>query len=127
MEKIFSWPVLVTICAIFIVTWISLQAVSNMRVQAKAQLFGDRIFSWNWPAESLQSRAEITEASIVKKSDNDAVVKISGKQILAPYQPGDSLDNSPKGSQTVDCAAVLTLYRMNNDWELGRVEFLSED
>ena len=123
MEKIFSWPVLVSFCAIFIVCWVALQSVSNMRVEAKAQFFGDKIFSWNWPDEKMQSRGEITEASIVKKSDNDAIVKISGKQVLTVNPGTDSLDNSPGKTETVDCAAVLTLYRKNNDWELGRVEF----
>ncbi len=123
MDKIFSWPVLVSFCAIFIVTWVALQAVSNMRVEAKAQLYGDHIFSWTWPDESLQSHGEITEASILKKSDNDAVVKISGKQLLTVRPGGDSLDNSAEKTETVDCAATLTLYRKNNDWELGRVEF----
>ncbi len=123
MEKIFSWPVLVSFCAIFIVTWVALQSVSNMRVEAKAQWFGDKVFSWNWPDEKMQSRAEITEASIVKKSDNDAIVKISGKQVLTVNPGTDSLDNSPGKTETVDCTAVLTLYRKNNDWELGRVEF----
>lgn len=123
MDKIFSWPVLVSFCAIFIVTWVALQSVSNMRVEAKAQMYGDKIFSWNWPDQNMQSRAEITEASILKKSDNDALVKISGKQLLTVRSGTDSLDNPPGKTDTVDCSATLTLYRKNNDWELGRVEF----
>lgn len=123
MEKIFSWPVLVSFCAIFIVTWIALQTVSNMRLESEAQMLGSNIFSWNWPGENCQSRSEITEASIVKKTDNDAIVKISGKQTLTVHPPGDSLDNSPGRSETVDCSAVLTLYRQSNHWVLGRVEF----
>lgn len=139
MEKVFSWPVLVSICAVFIVVWISLQAVTTMRLEAEASMIGDRIFSWSWPAENLQSRAEITEASIIHKGDNDAVVKVSGKQTLivssnsdsagkadeAPGQekPGEKpLDLAGNRSETVECSAVLTLYRQSGKWVLGRVE-----
>ena len=124
LEKLFSWKVLVAFCALFIVTWILLQTVQNMRLENEAQMIGDRIFSWSWPDQNWnwQSRGEITEASILRKSDNDAVIKVTGKQIITELQPGQTLDNSSGRSETVDCSATLTLYRKSNKWVLGRVE-----
>lgn len=122
MEKIFSWKVLVSFCGVFIVTWAALQTVSNMRLESEAQLIGDNIFSWSWPGANWQSKAEMTEASIIRKGDNDAVIKVSGKQTLTIHEPADSLDNSTGRSETVDCSAVLTLYRHGGKWELGKVE-----
>lgn len=125
MEKVFSWPVLVTICGIFIAVWIALQAVSTMRLEAEAQMLGAKIFSWNWPGENWQSRAEITETSIIRKGDNDAVIRIKGKQhvsLVDEKSGGKALDIKEQSSETVDCTAVLTLYKMSGKWVLGRVE-----
>ena len=122
MDKIFSWKVLVSFCAVFIVTWVLLQTVSTMRLESEAELIGSNIYSWNWPGANWQSQAEMTEASIIRKGDNDAVVKVSGKQKLTAGKPAGVLDNSPPRSETVDCSAVLTLYRKSGKWVLGRVE-----
>lgn len=119
MDRLFSWKVLVSFCAVFIVTWIALQTVSNMRLETEAQMIGEGIFSWSWPGENWESTAQIKEASIIRKSDNDAVIKVSGKQQITAGKP---LDNSRTQSQTVDCSAVLTLYRKSGKWVLGRVE-----
>lgn len=127
MEKIFSWKVLVGFCAVFLVSWIMLQIVSNWRLEAEAQILGEGVFSWAWPGENWESKAQITEVSIVRKSDYDAIIKVSGKQVLTVREPGESLDNSPGRSETVDCSAVLTLYKQSDKesgdkWVLGRVE-----
>lgn len=122
MEKLFSWKVLVSFCAVFVVTWVLLQAVTTMRLESEAKLIGDSIFLWQWPGENWQSQAEMTEASIISKGENDAVIKVTGKQKLTVHEPGTSLDNSSGKSETVDCSAVLTLYRQSGKWVLGRVE-----
>jgi hypothetical protein len=122
MEKVFSWKVLVSFCAVFIVTWILLQTVSTMRLESEAELIGSSLYCWNWPGSEWHSQAEMTEASIIRKGDNDAVVKVSGKQILTAGNRASSLDNSQSRSETVDCSAVLTLYRKSGKWVLGRVE-----
>lgn len=121
MEKVFSWKVLVSFCAVFIVSWVLLQTVSSMRLESEAQLIGDTIFNWEWPGE-CESKAEMTQAAIIKKGENDAVIKVSGKQILTTPEAGQSLDNSPGRSETVDCSATLTLYKKSGKWVLGRVE-----
>ena len=122
MEKLFSWKVLVSFCTVFVVSWIALQTVSNMRLEGEAELIGADIFCWNWPGENWQSRAQMTEASIISKSANDAVIKVSGKQQIIARPPGKALDNLSGQSQTVDCSAILTLYRKSNRWVLGRAE-----
>jgi len=122
MEKFFSWKILVSFCAVFIVTWVALQTVSTMRLQGEAELLATRIFSWDWPDQNWRSTVEITDASIVHKGDNDAVIKVAGKQKIMPGNDKQSLDNSAVKSETVDCSAVLTLYRKSGKWVLGRVE-----
>ena len=122
MEKVFSWKVLVAFCTIFIVSWVALQTVSNMRLEGEAELIGDKIFNWQWPDATWQSKAEMTQASIIRKSDNDAVIKVTGKQILTTTDPGQSLDNPSGNTETVECSAVLTLYKQSGKWVLGRVE-----
>lgn len=101
-----------------------LQVVSNMRLEAEAQMLAEDLFAWDWPGENWQSAAEITGSSIVSKSDNDAIIKISGKQKLTRIQAEKPLDNSGSESQTVDCSAILTLYKQSGKWILGRVELL---
>lgn len=123
MEKVFQggkWFVI--FCAVFILVWFAQQTVSSMRLEDEAKEIGRGIFTWFWPAENCQSEAEITEASIISKNDNDAVIKIKGKQVLLRYNPASSLDRKNARQQTMDCSALLTLYRQNNRWILGRLE-----
>jgi hypothetical protein len=141
MEKLFSWKVLVSFCAVFIVTWVLLQAVSSLRLEDEAKLIGESIFCWQWPGENWQSKAEMTGAAIISKTNNDAVIKVNGKQKISAYAgeythsesgikddeneqntAAKPLDNSSIRSETVDCSAVLTLYRRSGKWVLGRVE-----
>lgn len=134
MDKIFSWPVLVGICGTFLVVWISLQFLSTMRLQEEAKDIGDRVFSWEWPGQDWQSSAKMTEAEIVRRTDNDAVVRVSGKQTLtnktidgAENNSANPVDISKQRSETVDCSVTLTLYRQGTgqagyQWVLGRVE-----
>lgn len=124
MEKLFlSGKWFVGFCALFIVVWAALQIVANMRLESEAQMIGDEVFSWFWSGENVQSKAQMDEASIERKSDNDALVRVKGKQTLIRYNPGETLDISGGRSETVDCSAMLTLYRKNDKWVLGRVEF----
>ncbi len=95
--------------------------VSTMRLENEAELIGDSVFSWDWPGD-WTSRAEMTKASIIRKTDNDAVIKVSGKQQLSMHDPS-SAPNSNAKSETLDCSAILTLYRDHGKWALGRVEF----
>ncbi|MBX9571826.1 MAG: hypothetical protein K2X77_23235 [Candidatus Obscuribacterales bacterium] len=131
MDKVFSWPVLVGICGVFLAVWVALQFLSTMRLQEEAKEIGVSVYSWNWPGENWQSSAEMTQAEIVHRTDNDAVVKVSGKQTLktsgGEKNSGNPLDISKQRSETVDCSVTLTLYRQGTgqagyQWVLGRVE-----
>lgn len=134
MDKVFSWPVLVGICGVFLVVWVSLQFLSTMRLQEEAKEIGTSVFSWNWPGEDWQSAAQMMEAEIVHRTDNDAVVRVSGKQTLTKKtndggekNSASPLDISKPRSETVDCSVTLTLYRQGTgqagyQWVLGRVE-----
>ncbi len=91
-----------------------------MRLENEAELIGDAIFSWDWPGD-WKSTGEMTKATIIRKTDKDAIIKVSGKQTLNLL---DSKQQNPNGkSETVDCSALLTLYLQNGRWVLGRVEF----
>lgn len=110
-------------CAVFIVIFVTLKTVSNMRVEAEAEELAQTIFNWKWPGMNWESAAKVTGVEIISRSDNDAVVKVSTKQEVTAYPPGEALDLSNKRSQTVDSTATLTLYKQNDKWIVGRVEF----
>ena len=123
MEKIFhpnKWFVL--FCGLLVLVWAGLQAVANMRIADEARLAGRRIFSWEWPGRSWFSRAEITDAKVVRRTDTDAIVKIKGHQYLNVPQAADPADKGKEKSEVVDCHATLTFYRSSNRWMLGKVE-----
>ncbi len=128
MENLFrpgKW--LVLFCGVFVLLWGVLQYVSNARLKEEASIVGNDIFTWAWPGDNWKSQGKITDADVVQKSTNDAVVKIKGKQTLTAFKPGRQLNEATGESETVDCSATLSFYRMsekNKDyWMLGKVEF----
>lgn len=119
MEKIFTpnkWFVL--FCAVFIGIFASLQWVITTHLSSVAKTYGEDIYSWVWLERNLCSSADMTDAKILKRSENDAVVQVSGEQTLCPF---DDKKPSDKGVKS-PCRATLTFYRLNNDWRLGKVE-----
>ncbi len=92
-----------------------------MRLENEAELIGDTVFNWNWPGGEWASRAEMNQASIIRKTDNDAIIRVSGKQKLSMHDPVEAKGHDDK-TETVDCSATLTLYRQSGKWVLGRVE-----
>lgn len=122
VDKIFSpgkWFVI--FCALFILVWLGLQYVANMRLQEVGKLYANEVYTWSWtedPNRKWASSAEITDVSVVEKKPNDAIVKVKGKQHIS-LTSGDG----PGQSEVVDCGATLNFYRRNNQWELGRVEY----
>lgn len=121
VNKIFSpgkWFVI--FCGLFVLVWLGLQYVANMRLQEDAKIAANEVFTWDWPQIGEQkwaSKAEITDVSVVQKTDNDAIVKVKGKQQVV-FISGDG----PGQSEVVDCGATLNFYKKNNQWQLGRVE-----
>jgi hypothetical protein len=120
MEKLFTpnkWFVL--FCALFIGIFFTLQWVISTRIQTKAKEVGEDIFTWIWVDKNLCASADMTDAKILKRDANDAVVEVSGTQTVCPYG-----EKSPAGAnvQTSKCKAILTFYRQQNDWALGKVE-----
>jgi len=127
MEKLFQpnkWFVL--FCAIFIAIFAALSYVTKLRLEAFAKANAVEIFTWVWADRNLCSAATITEAKVLKMNANDAVVEVSGEQTVAPWdvkllskaelaQPGGK-------PETTACKAILTVYRNQNNWALGKVE-----
>ena len=110
MEKFFTLnKFFFFFCILFALEFIGLQIVSYMHITNQAKLDGERIFNWNWPSKNLHCVAEVYKTKILKRSNNDAAVEV--------------LASGHMGSVATKCAAILSYYRMNNKWFLGRVEF----
>lgn len=123
MENIFrpsKWFVL--FCGVLVLVWAFLQLVSNLRVADEAKIQASKIYSWQWPEKNLKSSAEITDATVVRRTDTDAIVKVNGRQTLQSMIAGTVQGVSKEASEVVDCSATLTFYRSSNNWVLGKVE-----
>ena len=130
MESIFrpnKWFVL--FCALLILVWGGYQLVANMRIANEAKLIGQDIFTWDWPELGWSSNGLITDATVVRRNDTDAIVKIKGKQLIRSLRSGaqaakDSQQSSGTTTpdQVMEANATLTFYRLSNNWVLGRVE-----
>jgi hypothetical protein len=119
MEKLFrpnKW--FVAFCGLLIVVFFSLQYVSQMRLKSLAEAWGVQVFTWDWPGQGLHSSAKMTKAEVVKKTESDAILKVTGTQTVD--RAGEA-DLAKKRTETA-CGALLTFYKSNNDWVLGKVE-----
>lgn len=137
MEKLFRPNrIFVIFCLLLIFVWLGLQYVSNMRVSEAARSEALEVFDWKWPGQ-VASNVEITDVSVLTKSENEAKVRVKAKQTLTKLA-GDDQDtkkrDDPKttspeiqpasgAASQSDTACVLTLYRSNRNWVLGKVEF----
>jgi hypothetical protein len=112
---------LVLFCGLFILLWGVLQYVSNLRLKQEATQVAESVFTWVWPGDDYVSKAQITDAAVVQKNANDAVVKVKGKQTLGL---ASTIASNP---EIVDLEATLYFYKKsikNKDfWMLGKVEF----
>ena len=102
--------------ALFVVIWLIGQFVGNVRVGDDAKFYGAHIFTWRWPSMKWRSRADMTDARVIKKTGTEAIVEVRGKQEIS----GDGSRGNDVESD--DCSATLTFYKYSNRWELGRVD-----
>ena len=120
MEKIFTpnkW--FVSFCALLVVMWFALQVVATMRLEAQATEEATHVFSWQWLGVG-RSRAKIENARVVKKSEADAIVRVMAHEVVEEEgEKGHFTAREP----AVTCSALLTFYRVDKDWVLGKVEF----
>jgi hypothetical protein len=120
MEKIFTpnkWFVL--FCALLVLMWLALQLVATMRLEALATEEATHVFSWQWLGVG-RSRAKIEKAHLVKRSEADAIVRVMARQVVEEeVKSGHFIAKEPE----VTCSALLTFYRVDKDWLLGKVEF----
>jgi hypothetical protein len=118
LEKIFNpnkW--FVAFCALLIAVFAGLQFVVSMRLEDLAKGWCKEVYTWDWPPLNMHSSIKITDAQVVKRGENDAVVKVHGVQTLK------KIDGGADGPAVVTkCGAQLTFYKKKNDWFLGRVE-----
>lgn len=132
MEKLFRPNrIFVIFCLLLIFVWVGLQYVSNLRVSEAAREEAQQIFDWNWPGQ-LVSNAEITDVSVLGRTENEAKVRVKARQTLTKLAAVDEKqsdknrpETQPAGGAAVkdDTACVLTLYRSDRKWVLGKVEF----
>jgi hypothetical protein len=124
LDKFFSTNKLFVIfCGVLIAVWLSLQAVIHLRIIETAKLEAARIFTWSWPTKDfvLTSSIESPTAQVINKSANEVLVKVIVTQRLEkhriPPPPADTVVQ-----RSLDCEAILTYYRSDNRWILGKVE-----
>lgn len=121
MEKFFTpnkW--FVGFCALLIMVVATLKIVGDMRLAEDASVFGEDVFTWEWPERGLSSRVTSMKGHVLKRDANEAVVEVSGHQIVANLGPDHKIEK-----ETViepDVQATLTFYKRNGKWELGKVE-----
>lgn len=131
MEKFFRpsrWFVL--FCAILIVMWGALQVVATMRLQETAKLVAVEIFSWHWPS-GIEAKATIDDVKVLKRTETEAIVRVSGKEQIQEEQIQNNCVKSPAcvsgqnglRNESIECKALLTFYRAGKRWLLARVEF----
>ena len=121
MENLFTpGKIFLFFCAALIAVWSSLQLVINLRLTSMAKLDGQRVLDWSWPAEKMRAKAEILGAEVVSRSATDAVVKVKARQTIQHLDSGAATFKDT--TQPTDCQAVLTYYKTNRNWFLGKVE-----
>jgi hypothetical protein len=119
MEKIFTpnkW--FVGFCALLIAVVATLKIVGDMHLAELASEVGKDIFIWEWPSKGLSSKCIAMKSHVLRRDANDAVVEVSGHQIVAKL----GQDNKMKEEEQPEVKAQLTFYRRSNKWELGKVE-----
>ncbi len=119
MEKIFTpnkW--FVGFCALLIVVFGALKVVGDMRLAEIASEAGKDVFIWDWPTKGLSSKVMAMKSHVVRRDANDAVVEVSGHQIVSKTLNGAQAEPDLE----TDVNATLTFYRRNSQWELGKVE-----
>ena len=96
--------------------------MADVRLCETAKLAGLSIFTWNWPELAVQSEVESLNAQVVRRGSHDAVVTVTGRQIihLSDADVDDKKIVEKPSSQDVE--ATLTFYRSEDRWELGKVE-----
>ena len=97
----------------------ALQVVANMRLQELAKAEGEHLFSWQW-AGVATATGIIDHSDVIKKSDTDAIVRVKGIEKVDHPATKAGLAGS---SESVACSAVLTFYRKDKEWMLGKVQF----
>jgi hypothetical protein len=123
MEKIFTpnkWFVL--FCTVFIGIFVGLQYVIRERVETAAKQIGEQVFTWDWQDKNICSRARMSKAKIIKLTENDAVIQLSGEQEFSPLERAKPNPAKPETLDHSPCQATLTFYKQQNNWVLGRVE-----
>lgn len=132
MEKLFSFnKFFVAFCALLIAIVLAAKIVSDMKVADDAKKVAQEIFQWDWESMHLHCDAVITDAKVLDRSETEAKVEVTGTQTIsnAVMSADSNPDSSTTGAKITggaprqsDCKAILTFYRTNNQWELGRVE-----
>lgn len=121
MEKIFTpnkW--FIGFCALLIAVVGALKLVGDMHLAELGAEHGKDIFSWEWPAMGITSRIMSVKSHVLRRDANDAVVEVSGHQVVAKLGPDHKIEKET--TIEPEAKATLTFYRRNSKWELGKVE-----
>ena len=121
MKRLFTPSKLfIVFCAALIAVWAGLQLVVNLRLTMMAKMDGQKVLDWSWPPAKVRSKVEVLSAEVVNRTPTDAVVRVKARQIL--QRCDDSGANFQDTGVPSDCQAILTYYKANRNWLLGKVE-----
>jgi hypothetical protein len=111
-------------CSLLIVVWLALQWVIDERIKEQADLCATELFTWSWPTLNADSSFVGQSIKVLKRSDTEALVEVSGLQKLykGSLKQGS---NDPTARQQCDTYTVttkLSFYKMNGRWLLGNIQ-----
>lgn len=143
MDKLFRFDRrFIWFCALLVAVWLLLQFVIIQRIKGQAALAAAQLFTWNWPCLKARSEFAGRSVKILKHSDTEVIVEVTGLQKVYrerqntldrndPDQIGTPLKSKaskcsgvlPRTQRcdTYTVSTVLSFYKMNGNWLLGRV------
>ena len=137
MDKRFIW-----FCALLIAVWLLLQFVITQRIKEQAAVAAAQLFTWNCPCLKARSAFAGQSVKILKRSNTDVIVEVTGVQKVyrdcqstpdrnCPNQIVASLNRKAskysealrtRRCDTYTVSTILSFYKMSGNWLLGRVE-----
>jgi hypothetical protein len=111
MEKIFTpnrW--FVAFCALLILVVGALKVVGDMHLAEEAKQVALNIFTYDWAELGVASRVQSINAHVINRNDHDALVEVSGRQMIAklaaPVKVAEPASENAAGSNATATGAT---------------------
>lgn len=109
-------------CALLIVVWGSYRLVGDLRLSEDARDVATGIFTFSYPNLAVVSQVESMNAQVINRNDHEALVKVSGRQLISHVDQSEEKLSFLGDPERVDCQADLIFYKNGSSWFLGKVE-----